>query len=307
MTYHNPVLLNDSVQSLIVNPNGVYVDLTFGGGGHSKAFLDALDKGTLLSFDCDEDAEAKSKEIKDNRFRFIRSNYRFFRNFVRYFGYSSVDGIFADLGISSHQIDEADRGFSFRFDAELDMRMNKQQKLTAKHIINQYDENLLVTILKENADLWNAAKLVKKIVETRKTRTLETTTDIANCLAPFSLPGQEHKLLAKVFQALRIEVNGEITSLKQMLTETTKILKPEGRLAIITYHSIEDRIVKNFIRSGNFEGKIEKDIYGNEQGTPFSSLNKKGIVPSEEEIKINPRARSARIRVASRNGECRKK
>ena len=297
MEYHSPVLLNESVEGLNVDPNGIYVDLTFGGGGHSGEILKKIKKGKLFAFDQDEDAEKNA--ISDKRFRFIRSNFRFFYNFLRYENIKSVDGILADLGVSSHHFDSEDRGFSFRHEGELDMRMDRNAKTDAKHILNNYTEQELMRIFREYGELDNARKVSQLIVHHRIEKELKTIGQLKEALVSCYKPHTEHKFLAKVFQALRIEVNGEINVLKAMLQQTLLALKPGGRLVIISYHSLEDRVVKNFIKSGNFEGKVEQDLYG-KTNAPFELINRKVIVPDEAEIEMNPRARSAKLRIAQK-------
>jgi len=297
MEYHSPVLLNESVEGLNVDPNGIYVDLTFGGGGHSGEILKKIKKGKLFAFDQDEDAEKNA--ISDKRFRFIRSNFRFFYNFLRYENIKSVDGILADLGVSSHHFDSEDRGFSFRHEGELDMRMDRNAKTDAKHILNNYTEQELMRIFREYGELDNARKVSQLIVHHRIEKELKTIGQLKEALVSCYKPHTEHKFLAKVFQALRIEVNGEINVLKAMLQQTLLALKPGGRLVIISYHSLEDRLVKNFIKSGNFEGKVEQDLYG-KTNAPFELINRKVIVPDEAEIEMNPRARSAKLRIAQK-------
>jgi 16S rRNA (cytosine1402-N4)-methyltransferase len=297
MEYHNPVLLGESVAGLKINPNGTYVDLTFGGGGHSKEILKNLKKGKLFAFDQDEDAV---KNVIDNkRFHFIRTNFRFFYNFLRYENIDSVDGILADLGVSSHHFDAEDRGFSFRHAGELDMRMDQNAKIDAKHILNKYDEYELTKIFNVYGELNNARKVSKLIINYRNQEKLKTIDQLKQALSECYKPHTEHKFLAKVFQAIRIEVNGEMKVLKDMLNQTLLALKPGGRLVIISYHSLEDRLVKNFMKSGNFEGKIEQDLYG-KTNSPFEIISRKVIVPGDEEIEINPRARSAKLRIAEK-------
>jgi 16S rRNA (cytosine1402-N4)-methyltransferase len=295
--YHTSVLLQACIDNLNIKPDGVYVDLTFGGGGHSAHILKQLGPdGKLFAFDQDEDALKNS--LKDPRFTLIPQNFRYVKSYLRLNGISKVDGILGDLGVSSHQFDEASRGFSIRFDAELDMRMNQQNELTAKKIVNEYDPKQLVQIFKEYAEIHNAAKLVNNIVEARKEKEISTTGDlkevIKNCTPKF----EEHKYLAKVFQALRIEVNQEMEALKECLTQCVELLEKGARLVVISYHSLEDRMVKNIIRAGNVEGKEEKDIIYGTGKKVFKNLTSKPILPDEEEIKNNTRARSAKLRVA---------
>jgi 16S rRNA (cytosine1402-N4)-methyltransferase len=297
--YHNPVLLQACIDNLNITPGGVYVDLTFGGGGHSAHILKHLDeKGKLFAFDQDEDAHKNA--LTDPRFTLIPHNFRFLKNYLRLYGVTKVDGILGDLGVSSHQFDEAERGFSIRFDAELDMRMNRQNALTAKKIVNGYDAKQLIRLFKEYAEIHNAAKLVSNIIEARAEKEISTTGDlkevIKNCTPKF----EEHKYLAKVFQGLRIEVNQEMEALKECLVQCVEVLKEGGRLVMISYHSLEDRLVKNIIRAGNVEGIEEKDVIFGTSTKIFKNLSSKPILPTEEEIKNNTRARSAKLRVAEK-------
>ncbi len=294
--YHVPVLLNECMQGLNINPEGIYVDLTFGGGGHSREILSHLTTGKLIGFDQDEDAERNIPD--DNRFVFVRHNFRYFKNFLRYLGYEKVDGILADLGVSSHEFDVAERGFSFRFDGDLDMRMNQNADFTAAKLLNEYDEEELYRIFKFYGEVKNPGKLVRLITDYRKQNSFDTIQGFKDVIASCVPKLKEHKYLAQVFQALRIEVNSEMEALREMLVQSVDVLKPNGRLVIITYHSLEDRLVKNFIRNGNFDGKAEKDFYGNVK-TPLKAVNKKVILPSSEEIERNGRARSAKLRIAT--------
>lgn len=295
--YHNPVLLNESIKALSIKPDGIYADLTFGGGGHSREILRNLKNGKLIGFDQDEDAIANA--INDERFILINQNFRYMSNFLKINNAYPVDGIFADLGVSSHQIDVPERGFSSRFDSELDSRMNRNKEKNAKKVINTYSREKLVKIFSEYGEIQNSKKLAFAITEKRKEQTITTTKELINAIRPCIIREKENKYLAQVFQAIRIEVNDELQALKDMLKQTSKALKPGGRLVIISYHSLEDRIVKNFFKSGNFEGKIEKDFYGNPL-VDFKIINKKPIVPSEEEIKNNSRAKSAKLRIAEK-------
>ncbi|MCG8412236.1 MAG: 16S rRNA (cytosine(1402)-N(4))-methyltransferase RsmH [Bacteroidales bacterium] len=295
MEYHVPVLLNESVEGLQLKPDGTYVDVTFGGGGHSNEIIKYLKTGRLVAFDQDDDALPNL--INDERFIFVNHNFRFLKNFLRYHEIDKVDGLLADLGVSSHHFDDPERGFSFRFDGVLDMRMNKKAKLSAKDIVNEYPEEKLAKMLWEYGELKSSRKLAKAIVAARVDKNISTIKEFTDILAPYLPKYSEHKFLAKVFQALRIEVNREIDFLKSMLLQAADVIKPGGRLVVITYHSLEDRIVKNFIKTGSFESKIEKDFYGNIIA-PFKSVNKKVIIPSDEEIKINNRSRSAKLRIA---------
>jgi 16S rRNA (cytosine1402-N4)-methyltransferase len=295
--YHIPVLLHESIDALCVKSGGTYVDATFGGGGHSREILNRLHMGRLLAFD--RDAAAATNAIDDKRFTLIRNNFRFIRNLLRYEGVEQVDGILADLGVSSHQFDTPERGFSFRFDAILDMRMNQQAVLTAAQAVNTYSEQALLHIFNVYGEVENAPKVVRCIIARRNVQPIETVGELVEAVKP-CLPRQaEHKYLAKIFQALRIEVNAEMTALEQLLEQSLKLLKTEARMVVITYHSLEDRMVKKFMRAGNVEGKIEKNFYGQEQ-TPFLVVTKKAITPTEAEIQKNTRARSAKLRAAQR-------
>lgn len=295
--YHVPVLLDESVSGLDIRPGGLYLDLTFGGGGHSGEILRRMDTdGCLMGFDQDEDALANIPD--DDRFIFVNHNFRYLRNFMRYYGYEEADGILADLGVSSHEFDEADRGFSFRFDAELDMRMNRRSKLTAADVLNTYDAERLTGIFRNYGEVGNARKLADFIVRGRNGKEIKTSEEFYQAIAPCVPKLKEKKYLAKVYQALRIEVNGELDALKEMMEQAMEVLKPGGRLVIITYHSLEDRLVKNFLKAGNAEGKVEKDILYGHVNHDFELINRKVIVPTEEEIERNPRARSAKLRIA---------
>jgi len=296
-TYHVPVLLEESICGLNIDPDGVYLDLTFGGGGHSQEILKRLKEGCLIGFDQDSDASANVPN--DDRFVFVNHNFRYLRNFMRYCGYDEVDGILADLGVSSHEFDEADRGFSFRFDAELDMRMNQRGKLKASDILNSYSEEELTRVFRNYGEVDNVRRLVDLIAKARMEKVISRSEEFLQVIAPCVPKQKEKKYLAQVYQALRIEVNGELEALEEMLQQAELALRPGGRLVIITYHSLEDRIVKNFLKSGNFEGKIEKDFYGCVKRN-FELVNRKVIVPSEEEIERNPRARSAKLRIAEK-------
>ena len=295
--YHVPVLLEESVSGLNIDPDGVYLDLTFGGGGHSREILKRLKGGCLIGFDQDSDALANVPD--DSRFIFVNHNFRYLRNFLRYCGYDEADGILADLGVSSHEFDEAGRGFSFRFDAELDMRMNQRSRLKATDILNTYSEENLIRIFRSYGEVDNVRRLVDLIVNARTGKMITRSEEFLQVIAPCVPKQKEKKYLAQVYQALRIEVNGELEALEDMLKEVERALRPGGRLVVITYHSLEDRIVKNFLKSGNFEGKVEKDFYGHVKRN-FELVNRKVIVPSEEEIERNPRARSAKLRIAEK-------
>ena len=295
--YHVPVLLEESVSGLNIDPDGVYLDLTFGGGGHSREILKRLKDGCLIGFDQDSDALANVPD--DSRFIFVNHNFRYLRNFLRYCGYDEADGILADLGVSSHEFDEAGRGFSFRFDAELDMRMNQRSRLKATDILNTYSEENLIRIFRNYGEVDNVRRLVDLIVNARTGKMITRSEEFLQVIAPCVPKQKEKKYLAQVYQALRIEVNGELEALEDMLKEAERALRPGGRLVVITYHSLEDRIVKNFLKSGNFEGKVEKYFYGHVKRN-FELVNRKVIVPSEEEIERNPRARSAKLRIAEK-------
>lgn len=295
--YHQPALLHECIEGLSINPSGMYADLTFGGGGHSSEILKRLtSKGTLLAFDQDEDSNQNLPD--DERFIFIDQNFRFLKNFLRLYNAIPLDGILADLGISSHQIDTPQRGFATRFEGPLDMRMNRNQVLDAAHIINTYAEDKLLRIFRLYGEIENSRQLVNRIMAARN-KNIESISDFKEIIKPCTPRQTENKYLAQVFQALRIEVNDEMGALQTMLKQTIDVLKPGGRLVIISYHSLEDRLVKNFFRSGNFEGKLEKDFYGNIL-TPFKSITRKPITPKEDEITLNPRARSAKLRIAEK-------
>ena len=295
--YHNPVLLKETVEGLNIQPSGVYVDVTFGGGGHSREILKHLGpSGKLYAFDQDKDALAN--KIEDERFTLINENFRFIKRFLRFYGVRKVDGILGDFGVSSHQFDVAERGFSTRFESRLDMRMNQQSSLSAFEVINNYEEKQLRDVLAQYGELRNAPKIARSIVSARKEGEIATSEQLKVVLQPFLPAGREHKILAQIYQAVRIEVNQEIEALKEFLLQTEDLLKPGGRLSLISYHSLEDRLVKRYIRSGMFEGEPEKDFYGN-ISVPFQKVGKM-IVPAAEEIKTNNRARSARLRIAER-------
>lgn len=296
--YHIPVLFDRSLDALEVDSSGVYVDATFGGGGHSRGILDRLGKrGRLFSFD--QDADARSNIPDDGRLTFVESNFRFMRGWLRYNGVERVDGILADLGVSSHHFDTRERGFSFRFDAPLDMRMNRRAKLTAADIVARYDHPQLTAIFRDYGELDSPHKVAACVVRAREQGLLATISELVEAVAPVTPKGGESKFLAKLFQALRIEVNREMDALEMMLEQSLKVLKPGGRLVVITYHSLEDRMVKNFMKSGNFEGRVEKDFYGRTE-VPFRVITRKAVVPDEDEIAGNPRSRSAKLRVAEK-------
>ena len=288
-TYHIPVLLNESIDGLNIQPGGIYVDVTMGGGGHSHEILKRLDADAhLYSFDQDADAEANLKQnhgddlLNDERFTFVRSNFRYLKNWMRYHGVEQIDGLLADLGVSSHHFDDESRGFSFRFESPLDMRMNKRSSKTAADIVNNYAEEALADIFYLYGELKNSRKIASLLVKARQEKKIETTGDFIAVVEPLFKREREKKDLAKLFQALRIEVNGEMSALKELLTSVVDILKPGGRLSVITYHSLEDRIVKNIMKAGNIEGKIEQDFFGR-INTPFKLINNKVIVPTDEE------------------------
>ena len=296
--YHIPALLNESIDGLDIRPSGLYVDVTFGGGGHSREILRRLNQdGRLVAFDQDEDAIRNA--IDDPRFLFVRSNFRFLKNFLRYHGIEEVDGILADLGVSSHHFDDAGRGFSFRFAGDLDMRMNRGAQKSAADILNEYPEEKIREVFAKYGELKNAHRIAASVVAYRQTRRFSTTDDLLAVLEPFAFKDRETKILAQAFQALRIEVNGEMEALTEMLSQALEVLKPGGRLSVISYHSLEDRLVKNFFKTGNFAGEIIKDFYGNWQ-TPFELVNRKVIVPVMEEQEENPRSRSAKLRIAEK-------
>jgi 16S rRNA (cytosine1402-N4)-methyltransferase len=295
--YHIPVLLNESVDALNINPAGIYIDATFGGGGHSREILKRLTTGKLVAFDRDSDAEAN--RINDDRFIFVRNNFRFLHNFLRFNKINEVDGILADLGVSSHHFDDASRGFSFRYNADIDMRMNKDSDFSASNLLNEYSESELIRIFRNYGELKNASRIAKIIVEKRNEKPINTVDEFLIAIKSIAPQKDENKFLAKVFQSLRIEVNQETDALEQMLVHSLKSLKNEGRLVVITYHSIEDRLVKNFMRSGNTDGKIEKDFYGNIY-CPFKLVMRKAITPSDSEVEKNSRARSAKLRIAEK-------
>lgn len=297
-TYHIPVLLHESIQGMNLHPGGIYVDVTFGGGGHSKEILRNMGEGSRL-FSFDQDADAEKNIINDGRFTFVRSNFRYLHNFLRYYGVPEVDAILADLGVSSHHFDDSERGFSFRFDGKLDMRMNKRAGMTASDIVNTYEEDRLADLFFLYGELKNSRKLAAALVKARAGKNIATINDFLEIVRPLFGKEREKKELAKAFQALRIEVNQEMEALKEMLYAATDALKPGGRLAVITYHSLEDRMVKNIMRTGNVEGKAEQDFFGNRK-TPFRLVNNKVITPSEEETGRNPRSRSAKLRIAEK-------
>lgn len=297
MEYHNPVLLKETVDGLNIKEDGVYVDVTFGGGGHSKEILSRLgENGKLFAFDQDQDALENA--LDDSRFQLIHQNFRHLKKFLRFHGIRKVDGILGDFGVSSHQFDKAERGFSLRFEADLDMRMNQEGEISAYHVVNEYEEEELRSILFLYGELRNAKAIAARIVEARQETPIKTTEALKEVLSRFLPKHREHKILAQIYQAIRIEVNQEIEVLKEFLLQTKEILDVGGRISLISYHSLEDRLVKRFIRNGLFEGEPEKDFYGRVE-VPFKKVGKL-IVPSNEEIKINNRARSAKLRIAER-------
>ena len=297
-TYHVPVLLTESIDGLAIQPTGIYVDVTFGGGGHSREILKHLGpKGHLYSFD--QDADAEKNIVADDRFTFVRSNFRYIKQWMRYYGVEKVDGLLADLGVSSHHFDDAERGFSFRFDAPLDMRMNKRAGLTAADVVNDYDEKQLADVLYLYGELKQARRMAALIVKARGQHRIETTNDLLKTVESLIKPEREKKETAQLFQALRIEVNHEMEALKDMLDGAMQVLKEGGRLSVITYHSLEDRIVKNMLKAGNAEGQVKQDFFGRLE-KPFRLVNNKVIVPTEEEQQRNPRSRSAKLRIAER-------
>lgn len=299
--YHTPVLLKESVSALAIHDGGIYADVTFGGGGHSREILSQMgEKSRLIVFDRDPDAIRNAPD--DKRLIFINNNFRFVHNHLKNAGYAEVDGILADLGVSSHQFDTEERGFSFRFDARLDMRMNPLTKMGAAEILESYDEQALAKMFWELGEVDNSRKVARLICKERDTEKIETTYQLNRVLEPLTPKPNGHKYLAKIYQALRIEVNGEMRALEGFLTGSLKALKPGGRLVVITYHSLEDRMVKNFMRSGNIERKVEKDFYGRES-TPFRLVFRKPVLPAESEIASNTRARSAKLRVAEKTEE----
>lgn len=298
LTYHTPVLLQESVNGLNIHQDGIYVDVTFGGGGHSREILSRLgNNGHLYSFD--QDADSEKNIVADDRFTFVRSNFRYIRNWMRYYHVEHIDGILADLGVSSHHFDDETRGFSFRFDAPLDMRMNKRAGGTAASVLNSYTEEQLAQIFYLYGELKNARKIASAIIKARMDMPINTTSDLLMATEKLFQKEREKKEMAKMFQALRIEVNQEMGALKEMLTSATELLREGGRLSVITYHSLEDRMVKNIMKTGNPEGKVEKDFFGR-SCSPFQLVNSKVIVPSSEEQQTNPRSRSAKLRIAEK-------
>ena len=299
--YHNPVLLEESVDALDIMPGGVYVDATFGGGGHSREILSRMDSTARL-YSFDQDADAERNIVDDDRFTFVRSNFRYLENWMRYYGIEHIDGILADLGVSSHHFDDETRGFSFRFDAPIDMRMNKRAGKTAADILNDYTEEQLADIFYIYGELKTSRRIAAAIAKARAANPIKTTTDLLTIVDPLMPKERQKKDLAKVFQALRIEVNREMEALKEMLTAAVRLLRPGGRLSVITYHSLEDRMVKNVMKTGNVEGKVEKDFFGRTSAT-MRPLQGKPITPSAEEQTDNPRSRSAKLRIGVKNEE----
>ncbi len=295
-SYHTPVLFNEAIEGLNIQPGGIYVDATFGGGGHSRGIIEKLsDSGKLYGFD--QDLDAMKNALRDERFTFVRSPYQYIPNFMRFYGVDKVDGILADLGVSSHHFDEVERGFTLREDAPLDMRMNQASLLTAEEIVNEYDEENLRRLFIDGSDIDNTSKVVHAVLKARNIKRIKTTNDLINIVAPLYSPQTVKKRLAQIFQAIRIAVNHELSALDEFLINSSKILKPGGRLAVITYHSLEDRPVKNFMKSGNLDGEIHKDFYGNTSSN-WKIITRKPITPSAEEIERNPRSRSAKLRIA---------
>lgn len=297
--YHKPVLLRESIDLMAIKPEGIYVDVTFGGGGHSRAILEKITNGRLLGFDQDKDA--LKNDLKDPRFQLINQNFKFLTNFLRFYKAMPVDGILADLGISSHQIDDPERGFSTRFEGNLDLRMDQGANNSAANVVNTYNIEELKRVFKEFGELDNAYHIAQKIVNARVSGEITTTTQLKEILQSHAERGRENKFFARVFQALRIEVNNEIDILKEFLSQTIQAVKPGGRLVVISYHSLEDRLVKNFMKSGNFEGTVEKDFFGNVI-SPFKPVTRKPLTPDIEELEENPRSRSAKLRAAERVG-----
>ncbi len=297
-TYHVPVLLDESINGLNLHPDGVYIDVTFGGGGHSREILRRLPQGSRL-FSFDQDADAERNIVDDDRFTFVRSNFRYLKNWMRYYEIDHIDGLLADLGVSSHHFDDESRGFSFRFDAPLDMRMNKRADKTAADIVAEYDEEALADIFYLYGELKNSRRIASALVKSRQQHAIATTQDFLHVVEPFFKREREKKDMARLFQALRIEVNHEMEALKEMLAAATQLLAPGGRLSVITYHSLEDRIVKNVMKTGNAEGKMIQDFYGRIE-TPYRLVNNKVIVPTDEEQQRNPRSRSAKLRIAEK-------
>lgn len=307
-SYHIPVLLKESIEGLNLHPSGVYIDVTFGGGGHSQEILRQLEgESRLYSFDQDADAEENISKMgltkeQENRFHFVRSNFRYLKNWMQYYDIEHIDGLLADLGVSSHHFDDESRGFSFRFDAPLDMRMNRRARYTAADILNQYSEEKIADIIYLYGEIKQSRRIASAIVKARNQKPLTTTNELLKIIEPFFQRAREKKEMAKLFQALRIEVNHEMDALRDMLLSATELLKPGGRLSVITYHSLEDRMVKNIMKSGNVEGRVKQDFYGRRE-TPFRLVNNKVITASTEEQEYNPRSRSAKLRIAEKRND----
>ncbi|MFT7033258.1 MAG: 16S rRNA (cytosine1402-N4)-methyltransferase [Cyclobacteriaceae bacterium] len=299
MSYHTSIMLQECIEGLNIKEDGVYVDLTFGGGGHSKAILEKLNKGHLYAFDQDEDARENAKDIDSRSFTLVQSNFRYLKKYLKFYGIKKVDGILADLGVSSHQINEASRGFSTRFEGPLDMRMDQTLQKTAADVLNDYDQGELHRIFGMYGEVRNAKTLASEIVRRRVSKSFETINDLKEILGRYAPRGRENKYYAQVFQAIRIEVNEELKVLEEMLEQANEVLNKEGRLVVMSFHSLEDRIAKNYINKGNFHGEAEKDFYGN-LIRPFQPVNRKPTIAREEEIKSNNRARSAKLRVAEK-------
>ena len=297
MAYHEAVLLSESVQGLNIKPDGIYVDVTFGGGGHSREIIKNISRGQLFAFD--QDTDANNNILEKENFKLLNTNFRNIKNFLRVEGINEIDGLLADLGVSSHQFDISERGFSTRFSGPLDMRMNLNSELNAKHIINNYSQQDLANIFFEYGELRESRKIAKTIVVARKEKQILTTNQLLDCIQHLTVERKRNQFFSRVFQAIRIEVNDEIAALKEMLNAATDLLKVGGRLSVISYHSLEDRLVKNLVKKGNIEGNLQKDFYGNPLKN-FKEISKKAIVPSEQEIKTNPRARSAKLRIAEK-------
>ena len=297
MSYHKPVMLQECLDGLLLKPGGTYVDLTFGGGGHSRAILENLEGGRLLGFDQDDDAREQAEKIEDPRFQFVQSNFRYLKRYLKLYGVKQVDGVLADLGVSSHQLDEAERGFSTRFNANLDMRMDQEGPLTAKEVLNTYSEQELHRILGQYGEVKNAKTLAAALVAARVNSPLETIDDLKGVVNRFAPKNREFKYQAQVFQALRIEVNDELKALEEALEQTAEVIRPGGRLVVMSYHSLEDRLVKNFMAKGKFRGETEKDFYGN-MLRPFAPVTKKPVEAGADEVEVNNRARSAKLRIA---------
>ncbi|MFA6949552.1 MAG: 16S rRNA (cytosine(1402)-N(4))-methyltransferase RsmH [Lentimicrobiaceae bacterium] len=298
--YHRPVLLEETIEHLAIKPEGIYVDVTFGGGGHSRAILEKLTTGRLIGFDQDKDA--LNNTIDDPRFLLINQNFRHLTNFLRFYKALPVDGILADLGVSSHQIDNPERGFSTRFDSDLDLRMNQSAGITARQVINQYNVDDLKRVFKQYGEFDNAYKIAQALISSRSEKEIATTAQLKEVLNQYAERGRENKFFARIFQALRIEVNNEMEILKEFLLQSVNVIKPGGRLVVISYHSLEDRLVKNFMKAGNFDADIKKDFYGNIMA-PYKPITRKPIIPSDPELEENPRSRSAKLRVAERNDD----